>query len=230
MNKIIPDDLNKKNLVIITSVIKTSINKLSYTKKRSVFTHSERFKQTCKTIESIKKYIPFSYIILLECGNLKPKYQEIFNNTCDMVINYVNNKQIYDIVHKSLFKGYSETKVIRFFLKVYDISFFDSLYKISGRYSLNSNFNYNNYDNTFNCFKNLTDINIMNGVHTSTVFYKITKNYFLLYNKVLKSYKNKLLKGIAIEKIILTSIPNIKLLDLLGVEGTISINGLFISY
>jgi hypothetical protein len=230
MNKILPNDLNQKNLVIITSVIITSPNKLSYTKTRSIYTHTERFNQTCKTIESIKKHIPNSYIILLECGKLKPEYQQIFNNSCNMVINYINNKQVTDIVHKSVYKGYAESKVIRTFLSEYDISFFNSLYKISGRYTLNSNFKYKNYDNTFNCFKYIINNKITSGVHTSTVFYKITNSYFLLYKRALTSYKQKLLKGIAIEKLISTNIPNIKIVDTLGVEGTISVNGLFISY
>jgi hypothetical protein len=230
MNKILPDDLNQKNLVIITSVINTSPNKLSYTKTRSIYTHAERFNQTCKTIESIKKHIPNSYIILLECGKLNPKYQQIFNTSCNKVINYINNKQISDIIHKSLYKGYAESKVIRTFLTEYDISFFNSLYKISGRYTLNSNFNYQYYDNTFNCFKYITNHNITEGVHTSTVFYKITNGYFLIYKKALKSYKQKLLKGVAIEKLISIAIPNIKIVDSLGVEGTVAVNGLFISY
>ena len=46
------------NLVLITSVINTPNLPLSYSKVRSVFTREERFEQTKKTVESIKKTYP----------------------------------------------------------------------------------------------------------------------------------------------------------------------------
>ena len=58
------------NLVLITSVIKTPDIPLSYSRTRSVFNHDERFNQTIKTIETIKKYIPNSKILIVECSDL----------------------------------------------------------------------------------------------------------------------------------------------------------------
>jgi hypothetical protein len=43
------------NLVFISSIINTPNIPLSYTNVRSVFSHEERFIQTKKTIETIKK-------------------------------------------------------------------------------------------------------------------------------------------------------------------------------
>ena len=45
------------NLIIVTSVINTINEPLSYTETRSVFTAEQRFEQTIKSIESIKKNI-----------------------------------------------------------------------------------------------------------------------------------------------------------------------------
>lgn len=230
MNKITPGNINKKNLVIITSVINTSQNKLSYTKTRSIYTHEQRFKQTCETIQSIKKYIPNSFIVLLECGNICENYKKILKDECDIFINYNINKTINNIVHTSIYKGYSEITVISAFLNDNDISFFDSMYKISGRYCLNNNFHYNNYNNELNCFKTINSKKIMSGIHTSTVFYKITKSSFLEYIEALKQYKLQVLKGSAIERIITTRIKNIKIVEPLGVQGNMSVNGLFIHY
>ena len=48
------------NLVLITSVICTTNNPLSYINTRSIYSHEERFEQTKKTIQTIREKIPNS--------------------------------------------------------------------------------------------------------------------------------------------------------------------------
>ena len=62
-----------KNLVLITSVIHTSSNPLSYTPCRSVFSPQERFTQTKKTIQTVRESIPDVQILLVECSVLTEK-------------------------------------------------------------------------------------------------------------------------------------------------------------
>ena len=222
---------SKKNLVIITSVIVTSKNRLSYKKPRSIYTVKDRFDQTLNTINSIKKYIPDSFIVLLECSLIPWKYAKQLKHCPGILyINNINNKEISNIVHKSRFKGYAELFTINYFLKSYSITNFNSFYKISGRYSLNKNFKYVNFNNTFNCFKKVNNPKIIKGIHTSTVFYKITNTNFVNFINSLTSKKKLLLNGGTIEKIISENILNIKNINILGVQGNLSGNGMFISY
>ncbi len=54
-----------KNLIVISSVINTTKNGLSYTNTRSVYSSDERYEQTIKSIESCKK-INDSEILFIE--------------------------------------------------------------------------------------------------------------------------------------------------------------------
>ena len=54
------------NLVLITSIINTPQNPLSYSNIRSVFTREERFNDTKETIKSIKEKIPYCKIMIVE--------------------------------------------------------------------------------------------------------------------------------------------------------------------
>ena len=65
-----------KNLVLITSVINIPNIPLSYTNIRSVYTCEERFIQTQKTIESLRRMIPDLEILLVECSDLKVEYEK----------------------------------------------------------------------------------------------------------------------------------------------------------
>ena len=60
-----------RNLVIITSIIEMPNKPLSYSKTRSIFNNDERFEQTKKTIETIKKKIDDISILIIECSEFK---------------------------------------------------------------------------------------------------------------------------------------------------------------
>jgi archaellum biogenesis ATPase FlaH len=127
---------------IITSAIYTSYGKCST---------EERIEQTRETIKSIETYAPESSAVIIDCGE-KSVNKNLFD--CE-VIDYTTNKEIQyhlqeylrsnrdlepDIVIKSLLE------IIMFgnYLKNITNSY-ERIFKISGRYKLNSNFNYNNH-------------------------------------------------------------------------------------
>jgi hypothetical protein len=60
------NSLNNKNVVLITSKIHVSKVEYSYVNTRSIYTSEQRFKQTMKTIQSVKKYIPNCFIVLID--------------------------------------------------------------------------------------------------------------------------------------------------------------------
>ena len=132
---------------IITSAIHTSYGKCST---------EERIEQTRETIKSIETYAPGSSIAIIDCGE-KSVNENLFD--CE-VIDYTTNEEIQynlqkylrtnrdlepDIVIKSLL----EIMMFGDYLKNITSSY-DRIFKISGRYRLNSKFNYNNHLETKN--------------------------------------------------------------------------------
>lgn len=225
-------NINNKNLIIITSVLNISKNKLSYYHTRSVFDIHERFEQTKKTIKTIKKYIPNCFIIFCECSNLKYyKHMESFlQNEVDYYSNYYNNLEIKNNIN-SLYKGLGEISLM---LQAFDYInkynlVFDNIFKISGRYFLNDDFNYNIYSNDNNQFV-LWDNNFNSY---ASLFYKIKYRYLSLLKNCFHSFLDKLKHGETLE-ILLNQYfnknleyKNITILDKHNISGYLSTEGYF---
>jgi hypothetical protein len=64
-----------KNLIILSSAIKTGGVPLSYTKTRSYFTEAERYEQTIKNIEILRCKIPDCAIILVDSTDMAKDYK-----------------------------------------------------------------------------------------------------------------------------------------------------------
>ena len=136
------------NLVLITSVICTPNTPLSYTNARSVYTHEERFEQTKRTIESVKQKIPNLKILLVECSNLSFDQEEYLKKNTDYFLNLYNNEKIRKNtsgVSKSLGEGTMTLCALQYLID--NNIGFNNLIKISGRYWLSDNFDYNKFNN-----------------------------------------------------------------------------------
>ena len=127
---------------IITSAIHTSYGKCST---------EERIEQTKKTIESIGTYAPESSAVIIDCGE-KSVNKNLFD--CE-VIDYTTNEEIQynlqeylktnrDLEPDIIIKSMLEIMMFSDYLKNITSSY-DRIFKISGRYRLNSKFNYNNH-------------------------------------------------------------------------------------
>lgn len=161
------------NITLITSIIDTPNNPLSYIKTRSVFTKEQRFEQTKKTILSIREKIPNNKILLVECSILTSEEREYFIENVDYFLNIydTNNNDLINrmfTISKSLGEGTMTIMALKY---LFDNNIvFDFLYKISGRYWLNDNFNYNLFDNNLSCIHYIN--NDSNNV--LSCFYKLT--------------------------------------------------------
>jgi hypothetical protein len=162
-----------KNIVIITSKIYTSKNKLSYIANRSIYTYQERFNQTLKTIETIKNKIPNYYIILIDNSIFPQNEFNKLNNSVDKFINITNNDKLNYYTDECIYKGYGELAQLYNILDILkNIDFnINNIFKISGRYLISNNFKYTIYDNDKNIFK--INNNIKNRKYIYTCFYKI---------------------------------------------------------
>lgn len=130
------------SLFIITSAIHTSYGKCST---------EERIEQTRETLKSIETYAPGSSMVIIDCGE-----QSVNKNLFDCeVIDYVKNEEIQyhlqeylrtniDLEPDIIIKSMLEIMMFEDYLKNITSSY-ERIFKISGRYRLNSKFNYNKH-------------------------------------------------------------------------------------
>ena len=123
---------------IITSAIYTSYGKCST---------EERIEQTKETIKSIETYAPGSSMVIIDCGE-KSVNENLFD--CEL-IDYTKNEEIQyhlgeylkkdiDLEPDIIIKSMLEIMMFSDYLKNITSSY-ERIFKISGRYKLNSKFN-----------------------------------------------------------------------------------------
>jgi hypothetical protein len=127
------------SLFLVTSAIYTSYGKCST---------EERIEQTKETIKSIETYAPNSTIVLLDAGDksvdidfgvelIDYTQKEIIREPLDYYLS--TNKDLEpDIIIKSML----EIIMFENYLKTYSTNSYERVFKLSGRYRLNSKFNY----------------------------------------------------------------------------------------
>lgn len=212
-------EIRDTELFVITSVINPTVAPLSYTVTRSVFTEQERFTQTIETIDSIKRKVPWAKIAFLECSNISPDLERELKTQVNFYVNYYGNKKISDAV-TSPYKGIGECYKLRKFLEVYPFDNVKRLFKISGRYRLNDNFNHDNYDNNENNFKRIS-------CGFATTLYKIEYPYFFDYIQAIEKSVPLMRRGYGVEMVLGGFMPHIKEIDLLGIEGLVGVDRTF---
>ena len=216
---------NFTNCIIITSKIIVSDNKLTYTDSRSIYTKEERLHQTINTIESIKKYFNNYYIILVDNSNLNQYNYNKLNNLVDIFINIVDNNEYNYFTDIDKQKGSGDLYQLNIALKyIIDNNLkFNNIFKLSGRYIINSTFNISDYNNDYNIFKK--NLNVTDREYIYTSFFKICfSNINEIYhlNKYLIQKITE--KKIDIETILYQNIKSDKkLITNLGITQNISV-------
>ena len=222
-------DTINKNIVIITSKIIVSEQNFSYCKNRSVYSKEERFSQTLETIKSIKNNIKNYFIILFDNSyffdknklvKLKESVDLFINNSDDSDLNIYTNFYEY----KSFGEMSQLLRVYELYLKYINFDAIKSLYKISGRYIINNNFDYSIFNNSSNIIKKNNDLKDIDYYYTC--FYKIDKNNInSFYENIKKAFlnKNKYYK-LNLEEMIPEFLDNkFKLVDNLGITQRIAV-------
>ena len=119
------------NLIIITSIFKVYMS-------TTIYNEEERKNQIKQSIESIKNKIPDPYIVLLEGGTATDddlqNFSSLVNEFITIDIKYLpKNIGEFTLIYKYL---QSENFLIK-------KNMFKTISKLSGRYSLNDTFNFN---------------------------------------------------------------------------------------
>ena len=218
------------NIVLITSIINTPDIPFTYTYTRSVFTSNERFLQTVNTINSIKKMIPNSIIVLVECSELTNEQNDFFLNNVNYLINLYNssNKNKVYSYFKAVGEGTMTYCGLHIIKSIYNNMDYN-IFKISGRYSFNNFFDFKMWNNNMNMMKYVN----MDNNSVNTTFYKITKNTsedmlnfleicdFTKYN----GYENLFYDFIS--NFVKCKDETTFINEKIGIEGLVSINGNF---
>ena len=218
---------SNKNIIIITSVINCVDYELSYYHKRSVFSVEERYQQTLKSIISIKSKIPNSEILFCECSDLSDyhRIEKDIKKNVNYYFNFFGNEFIKSNVNSKL-KGYGEASIL---LEGIDklLSMkknYKNIFKLSGRYYLNDNFNYKMFNNSKNIFTNWDN----NYTSYCTIFYKINGSDIILFKNSIIESLEELKENISIEECIyknfnsnvrINIVTNVNISGLLATEG-----------
>lgn len=214
------------NLVLVTSVISPPKKPLSYTKTRSVYGTDERYRDTKKTIESIKVHIPNCYIVVVECSELNIEHEEYFNENVDCFVNFYNDTKIRECIH-SKFKGIGESNqtinAIKYIKENINIEF-KHFYKISGRYWIADDLDYSIFDNDKIVVKQIKQ----NKNNILTALYKVPFSYMSELKEFFISEQSIYKRGIGFEvsfaKFITKNKDNVIYLDRIHLQGYVSVS------
>ena len=227
------------DLVLILSVIKTPKLPLSYTWKRSSFSHLGRWKQTQDTFRTVKKYLPDAKIMMVECSDLDEEQMTVINENVDFFINKFDDEDHKAIIYDK-WKAHGEaTQTLTAFeyIKQHNI-YFKNLFKISGRYYITPDFKYELYDNEQQVFKALPgyepckEENKLGSI--STRLYKIPYKSMEILEKFLRNYRGAMQRRgmmstyekVFAQYLLETNYKNtvvVKHPDKVGVEGKVSV-------
>ena len=222
--------LSNKNIIIITSVLNITNNPLSYYHKRSVFTIEERFEQTLKSIKSIKKKMESEIeIFFCECSDLLlyPEYEEILKKEVTYFYNFYDDFETRNNV-LSKYKGLGELYLMKKALKIINHSGekYKFIFKLSGRYFLNENFSYQDFNNNYNIV-NYWDSSVQ---AYASIFYKICFQDILLFINSLEKFNYDLIHGNSFEQCLYKFFNNnILVNNTLNITGYLSTEGYLFS-
>lgn len=134
-----------KTAFIITSALNTRFG---------VYSATDRFVQTVQTVRSIKQRVPDPYIILVEMAGepITPEQKQQLQAHVNLIVDYSTNKTVQEIYKNPNWDVVKSTTEMLCFGatllatadKLKDV---DRIFKLSGRYELNNNFNLADHNN-----------------------------------------------------------------------------------
>lgn len=129
----------------------------------SAFSEQQRFEQTLKTIDCVREKVPNSYVISFDCSPfpISDNHRDTLNEKCDLCLEFYDEpgmKQIYQNIDKeprliTYGKSLLETRGVLNTLYTIEKNnlFSDSqrIFKLTGRYLLNEDFDIRDYQSKF---------------------------------------------------------------------------------
>lgn len=207
------------NVFLVTSTIFFPDKPLSYTSVRSVYSPRDRLAQLLLTVDSIRFQDIGSQIIVLETSRLDQGAIAMLRTRVDMLVMFDRDTRLQRLA-AGPFKGAAETYMILMALRMIKDVDFRLLFKISGRYVLNSNFNIKKFSLTHATFKKTEKV-------YSTRLYAVPKDLTSYFARRLwwMYYLSKM--GYPIEGLFPKFMDQrkVSLVETLGCQGYISVDG-----
>ena len=222
-------NIENKNIVFINSKIIVSDTAFSYIKKRSIYSRQERMNQTINTITSIRKYIPDAHIVLLDNSVFNILEHNILEQLTDTFINITDNNVLNYFTDVFQYKAFGEIsqqlQFFELFLKK-DYTKIKNFFKITGRYGINEEFDYEQYNNDLNIFKK--HLSIKDKEYYYTCFYKLDKSILKETQTLFKDFvrnKEKYMNSYSDFEVIFPNaiFDKIHLVDKLGIIENIGV-------
>ena len=228
-NKPYFENIENKNIVFINSKIIVSDTPFSYIKKRSIYSRQERMTQTINTIKSIRKYIPDAHIVLLDNSVFNILEHNILEQLTDTFINITDNNVLNYFTDVFEYKAFGEISQQLLFFELFlkkDYSKTKNFFKITGRYEINGEFVYEQYNNDLNIFKK--HLSVKDRDYYFTCFYKLDKSILKYVEDVFKDFvknKEKYMNNYSDFEVIFPNaiIDKIHLVDNLGIVENIGV-------
>jgi hypothetical protein len=234
-----------KHLFIVTSAINS---------KFGIYKPEQRLEQTLATIQCLRERVPECKIIVMECTgvNLTAEQEAALEATSDELYDFTSDPDVQQLYHSTdnwdIVKNVTEIMCFGRLLKYAkfegDLTGYDRIHKMSGRYLLNNEFDLRVYEDN-------PDKIIIGPKHKSQFPFEVTGielQYMArlwswpgrLTDEVIKVYDDSLLYisqrmragGYAdIEHVLYKFLPteHVKEIAKLGVEGNIAPNGVAIN-
>ena len=141
-------------IVLVNSKISVSKNQFSYTPNRSIYTFEERFAQTLQTLDSVRTQLPSAEIVFIDNSRLPAAHARRLETKVDIFLNPCDDDELTDDTDVCPTKAVGELAQIRRALRIVDDRpRWTQLFKLCGRYLLNSAFDFGCFDNPHNQFK-----------------------------------------------------------------------------
>lgn len=181
------------NVIFISSKINVTKNPLTYIDTRSIYTTKQRFYQTYCTIQSIRQYIPDSFIVLFDNSIFDENQYNILYLHTDLFLNILNDDKLEYYTNINPNKSYGELIQTKYALEYIQHIPKKNMFKITGRYIINNQFNYIIYDNDINIFKK--NDNVQGYDYIYTCLYKISDKNFTVYKNIINNLFEKIQKS-----------------------------------
>lgn len=231
-----------RHAFIVTSAINS---------KFGVYTPEQRLEQTIGTVTSIKSKLPNAKIIIMECCGtpIKPEQEAALRDVSDVFIDCSNDpdvKELYDNDNWDVVKNGTEIMCFGRILAVLQneslLEDVDRVHKMSGRYTLNNDFDVDFYDREDIQNRIVIGPKVQSqfppGVTQQDWQYMarlwswpqyMTNDIVEVYNKSFLFFAERLANGgyIDIEHVLAKFLPQEHVTEILktGVEGNIAPNG-----
>lgn len=208
---------------IITSVLDPIKKPLSYAPIRSRFSPSQRFEQLCRTVQSVEHFFPDARVIIMEGSSSLPPFDtRIFKQN----VSFYHRPSPYV---DSKWKGLGEMHLLTEALLLIPPGT-THLFKLSGRYVLNQNFDTSRFLVAQSVFRQIEQGSCFQEKEDAvyTMLFKIVKEDL----QTLATFLSEQLKHQPRESVEILFYRRFGktafLVEELGVEGNISHNGKFI--